>query len=122
MIAVRNFIYNKGSILKFRQVEGKGAVTHYFNDSVKTFGESGITIIEKSDQTNTNFNIQGKEIIVEGSVKGTGYFKSRLVHGINVFEPIVGTMDVALIKCSSNQIQINGLDAGVPYYVKVTVI
>jgi hypothetical protein len=122
MISVRSFVYNKGSVLKFRQVEGKGTVTHYFNDSIKTFGETGTTIIEKSDATNTNFNIQGKEVIVEGSVKGKGYFKSRLVHGINIFEPIVGTMDVALIKYSSNQIQINGLDVGAPYYVKVTVI
>lgn len=122
MISVRSFVYNKGSVLKFRQVEGKGTVTHYFNDSVKPFGETGTTIIEKSDATNTNFNIQGKEAIVEGSVKGTGYFKSRLVHGINVFEPIVGTMNITLIKYSSNQIQINGLDVGVPYFVKVTVM
>ncbi|MDF2476952.1 MAG: hypothetical protein K0S24_2435 [Sphingobacterium sp.] len=122
MISVRSFVYNKGSVLKFRQVEGKGTVTHYFNDSVKPFGETGTTIIEKSDATNTNFNIQGKEAIVEGSVKGTGYFKSRLVHGINVFEPIVGTMNITLIKYSSNQIQINGLDVGVPYFVKVTVL
>lgn len=122
MIAIRNFVYNKGSILKFKQVEGKGTLTHYFNDSVKTFGETGTTIIEKSDATNTNFNIQGKEVIVEGSVKGKGYFKSRLVHGINIFEPIAGTMDATLIKYSSNQIQINGLDLGLPYFAKVTVI
>ncbi|WP_293944781.1 MULTISPECIES: hypothetical protein [unclassified Sphingobacterium] len=122
MIAIRNFVYNKGSVLKFKQVEGKGTVTHYFNDSEKTFGESGTTVIEKSDATNTNFNIQGKEIIVEGSVKGKGYFKSRLVHGINIFEPIVGTMDAALIKYSSNQIQINGLDVGVQYSVKMLVV
>jgi hypothetical protein len=122
MIAIRNLIYNKGTVLKFIQVEGKGTLTHYFNDSIKTFGESGMTVIEKSDNTNSNFNIQDREVIIEGNVKGTGYFKSSLVHGINIFEPIFGILNTNLIKYASNQIQINGSDVGKPYWVKATVI